>query len=155
MCGRVAREGLEELGPAPFRINHDPRAVLQSDDFIFCEDLRAAGFRIGCYWDGHFVDHFRTAGLEPLLRAQLARGRLMPRRRGSILSRSPANRCRGLSVGAKIAFPDVVSDEAYAGLQPDEAFQQRSNTVTRSTVSLGCMGGSRRSGSRTGASSSM
>lgn len=28
-------------------------------------------------------------------------------------------------VGAKIAFPDVVSDEEYAGLQSDEAFQQR------------------------------
>lgn len=72
-CVVVSREALEELGPAPFRINHDPRAVLQSDDFIFCEDLRSAGYRIGCYWDGNFVDHFRSTGLEPLLAAQLAR----------------------------------------------------------------------------------
>ena len=73
-CVLIGRECLEELGPAPFRISHDPRDAVQSDDFLFCEDLRKEGFRIGCYYDGHFVDHFRTAGLEPLLRAQLAKG---------------------------------------------------------------------------------
>jgi hypothetical protein len=65
-CVLISRRALVELGPAPFRIEHDPRAALQSDDMLFCADLRTAGFRIGCYWNGHPVDHFRATNLTPL-----------------------------------------------------------------------------------------
>ena len=35
----------------------------------YTADLRAAGFKVGCWWDGRHVDHFRTVSLAPLLNA--------------------------------------------------------------------------------------
>lgn len=69
-CVLISREALEQLGPAPFRMAHDPSAPLLSDDMIFCADLKTAGFRIGCLWEGRPVDHFRMTNLAPLHAAQ-------------------------------------------------------------------------------------
>lgn len=66
-CVLVRRDALVELGPNPFRIESDPDAAITSDDFLFCADLRAAGYKVGCWWDGRHVDHFRTVSLGPLL----------------------------------------------------------------------------------------
>ncbi|HEY1249180.1 MAG TPA: hypothetical protein VGE97_09345 [Nitrososphaera sp.] len=37
-----------------------------SDDFLFCEDLRKAGYKVGAWWDGWFCDHITTVSLAPL-----------------------------------------------------------------------------------------
>jgi hypothetical protein len=73
-CVLIGRHVLEELGPAPFRMPSDPDAFLQSDDLIFCADLRAAGYKIGCLWEGIPVDHFRPVSIAPLAQAALALG---------------------------------------------------------------------------------
>lgn len=70
-CVAISREALEALGPHPFRIEHDPDADITSDDFLFCADLRAAGYRIGCWWDGWYCDHIRAVQLAPLMEARL------------------------------------------------------------------------------------
>lgn len=70
-CVAISREALEKLGPNPFRIESDPDAEITSDDFLFCADLRAAGYRIGCWWDGWFCDHIRAVQLAPLMEARL------------------------------------------------------------------------------------
>lgn len=70
-CVAISREALETLGPNPFRITNDPDAEIRSDDFLFCADLRFAGLKIGCWWDGWYCDHVRTVGLAPLLEKQI------------------------------------------------------------------------------------
>lgn len=72
-CVAIRRDVLEQLSPAPFRIENDPDADSQSDDFLFCEDLAENGHRVGCWWDGRDVDHFRTVALSPLMQATLER----------------------------------------------------------------------------------
>ncbi len=70
-CVMINREVFETLGQHPFRISHDPTAIVVSDDFIFCEDMRRAGFKIGAFWNGQAADHFQTTSLVPLLQHQL------------------------------------------------------------------------------------
>jgi GT2 family glycosyltransferase len=65
-CVVISREALEVLGPHPFRITNDPTAEITSDDFLFCQDLKAAGFKIGYWWDGWFADHHSVTSLAPL-----------------------------------------------------------------------------------------
>lgn len=67
----VSREALVALGPDPFRIEHRPDADITSDDFLFCRDLRAAGFRVGYAFDGWYCDHHTVTGLAPLLERTL------------------------------------------------------------------------------------
>ena len=72
-CVAISREALENLGPAPFRIAHDPDAPITSDDFLFCADLKTAGFRVGAWWDGWPCDHISTVSLAPLMEAAMER----------------------------------------------------------------------------------
>lgn len=72
-CVAVSRSAIEALGPAPFRIAHDPDENVTSDDFPFCAALRAAGFKIGAFWGAGMVDHVNTVCLMPLLERQMAR----------------------------------------------------------------------------------
>jgi hypothetical protein len=69
-CVAIAREPLELLAPAPFRINADPAATITSDDFLFCDDLRANGFKVGYWWDGWYADHHTITSLAPLYEAR-------------------------------------------------------------------------------------
>jgi hypothetical protein len=76
-CVAVSRQALVALGPNPFRISNDPAEPV-SDDFLFCADLKAAGFRIAAWWDGWPCDHISTVSLGPLFESQqlaLAAGR--------------------------------------------------------------------------------
>ena len=68
-CIVISATVLRALGSRPFRITDDPFAPVTSDDFEFCRDVRAAGFRIGYWYDGWFADHVNTASLAPLLAA--------------------------------------------------------------------------------------
>lgn len=69
----ISRTLLETLGPAPFRIDADPDAAITSDDFLFCADARAAGFRVAyAYCGGWFSDHHTTTALAPLMEAALS-----------------------------------------------------------------------------------
>ena len=68
-CCAIPRATLEQLGPDPFRMPNSPDAPALSDDFIFCEDVRAAGLRIGCWMDGAFADHVRPANLGHIMEA--------------------------------------------------------------------------------------
>lgn len=70
----ISREALEAVGEDPFRITHDPTAELTSDDFLFCRDLRACGFKIGYFWDGWYCDHHTTVGLAPLIESTIPVG---------------------------------------------------------------------------------
>lgn len=65
-CVLISRESLIQLGPHPFRMEHDPTATIQSDDMLFCADLRTAGFKIGALWMGLPVEHYNTVNLTPL-----------------------------------------------------------------------------------------
>ncbi len=65
-CVLISRFALEQLGPAPFRIEHDPDAIMKSDDFLFCLDLRAVGLKVAAYWDGQPADHIHNANLSQL-----------------------------------------------------------------------------------------
>jgi hypothetical protein len=69
-CVAISREAVEAVGPAPFRIDHDPDAPVTSDDFLFCADLRTLGFRIAAWWDGWPCDHISTVSLGPILERQ-------------------------------------------------------------------------------------
>lgn len=69
-CVALTRAAIERLGPAPFRIAHDPAAPITSDDFLLCSDLADAGLTVGCFWDGWHCDHVTTVGLAPMLEAQ-------------------------------------------------------------------------------------
>jgi hypothetical protein len=72
-CVLISREVLDRLGPAPFRIAHDPDAPITSDDFLFCADVRDAGFKIGyALGPGWYCDHHSTVMLAPLLEQQTA-----------------------------------------------------------------------------------
>ncbi len=62
-CVVIRRDALVQLGPAPFRIAHDPQAPIKSDDFLFCADLQEAGLKVGAYWDGHPADHINVVNL--------------------------------------------------------------------------------------------
>lgn len=66
-CVLVSREALTALGPNPFRIENDPAAEVTSDDFLFCRDLKAAGLKVGYFYDGWFADHHTTTSLAPLM----------------------------------------------------------------------------------------
>ena len=66
----VRRDVLEELGPAPFRIDDDPDAKVTSDDLLFCQDLRDRGYRIGYgFLSGWFADHWRQVSLGRMVEA--------------------------------------------------------------------------------------
>jgi len=68
-CVAVSRQALVALGPNPFRISHDPDDAV-SDDYLFCRDLKSAGFRICAWWDGVPCDHVSTVNLGPLFMAR-------------------------------------------------------------------------------------
>lgn len=70
-CVAIPREVFVNLGKDPFWIEEDPDADITSDDFLFCKDLRAAGYKIGCWWDGWYADHIRAVGLAPLMESIL------------------------------------------------------------------------------------
>jgi hypothetical protein len=70
----ISREALDAVGEDPFRIAHDPTADVTSDDFLFCRDLRAAGFKVGYFWDGWYCDHHSTVGLAPLIESTILVG---------------------------------------------------------------------------------
>ncbi len=72
-CVAIPRSVFAALGPAPFRLDDDPDGEFTSDDSQFCHDLRAAGFKIGCWWDGWYADHVRTVSLAPLMESRLRR----------------------------------------------------------------------------------
>lgn len=70
-CVAIRREVLVRLGPAPFRIAHDPDAPVTSDDYLFCRDVREALFRIGyVLGPGWFCNHVSHVDLAPLIEAQ-------------------------------------------------------------------------------------
>ena len=69
-CVAVSREALVTLGRNPFRFDNSEELEGTSEDFIFCADLRAREFRIGCWWDGWYADHIRAVGLAPLMEFQ-------------------------------------------------------------------------------------
>lgn len=70
-CVAISRAALESLSPAPFRISHDPDDAVNTDDFVFCRDLRVLGFKVGYWWDGWFADHHHTTMLAPLMEQRL------------------------------------------------------------------------------------
>lgn len=68
----ISREAILALGSAPFRIADDPSETVVSDDFLFCADLRAHGFRVGYeVRDGWFSDHHSAVSLAPLIEKEL------------------------------------------------------------------------------------
>ncbi len=71
-CVAISRAALEATGPAPFRISHDPEDAVNTDDFVFCRDLRILGFKVGYWWDGWFADHHHTTMLAPLMEQRLS-----------------------------------------------------------------------------------
>jgi hypothetical protein len=71
-CVLISRAALEQIGAHPFEMPNDPHARLRSDDLIFCRKLKRAGLRVGCYWVGEPVDHFRVVSLAPLMERELA-----------------------------------------------------------------------------------
>lgn len=71
-CGVVSRAALEVLGRAPFRMEHDPDRPFVSDDILFCADLRAAGFRVGYWWDGQPCDHHTVTQLAHLVETRVS-----------------------------------------------------------------------------------
>lgn len=77
-CVLINREALTALGPNPFRIENDPAAGITSDDFLFCRDLKAAGLKVGYFFDGWYADHHTTISLAPLM--ERARAESNPRR---------------------------------------------------------------------------
>lgn len=72
-CVAISREALETLGANPFKVSNDPFAYVQSDDFIFCNDLIEAGFKVGCYYTDWYCDHVTTVSIAPILEGQLVR----------------------------------------------------------------------------------
>lgn len=74
-CVAISRAAIEAVSPAPFRIAHDPDEAVNTDDFIFCRDLRILGFKIGYWLDpaGWFADHHHVTMLAPLIENQLLR----------------------------------------------------------------------------------
>lgn len=66
-CVAVSRDVVNQI---KFRIDNDPSSAV-SDDFLFCADARAAGFRIGAWWDGWYCDHVTAVSLAPILESQL------------------------------------------------------------------------------------
>jgi len=68
-CVAIAREAIEAIGSAPFRIDADPDAEITSDDFLFCQDIRNEGFRVGYWHDGWYADHQTVTSLAPLMEA--------------------------------------------------------------------------------------
>lgn len=66
----VPRRVFDRVGDAPFRVIDDPRsATLTGEDFLFCQDLRRHGFRVGYMFDGWYCNHNTTVGLAPLKEA--------------------------------------------------------------------------------------
>lgn len=63
----ISRAALVTVGKHPFRITHDPDAEVQSDDLLFCRDLRKHGLKVGYYMDGWFSDHHSVVALAPLV----------------------------------------------------------------------------------------
>ena len=70
-CVAISRDALVALGRNPFRFDNSPEYESTSEDFIFCADMRDAGLKIGCWWDGWYADHIRAIGLAPLMESQL------------------------------------------------------------------------------------
>jgi hypothetical protein len=70
-CVAISRAALEATGPAPFRISHDPDDPVNTDDFVFCRDLRVLGFKVGYWYDGWFADHHPVTMLAPLMERRL------------------------------------------------------------------------------------
>ena len=65
-CILIHRRVFDVLGDTPFRMSHDPRRPA-SDDFVFCQDMRQAGFTIGYWWDGTPADHYpASVNLAPI-----------------------------------------------------------------------------------------
>ena len=62
-CVAIPRSVLEMLGPDPFRIAHNPTDTITSDDFLFCADVRAAGLKVGSWFDGQICDHIQLSNL--------------------------------------------------------------------------------------------
>ncbi len=69
-CVAVSAHALEQVGPDPFRIAHNPDDAIVSDDFLFCALLRRHGFRVGAWWDGWHCDHVTTVSLAPIFESQ-------------------------------------------------------------------------------------
>lgn len=74
-CVAISRAALEATGPAPFRISHDPDDAINTDDFVFCRDLRILGFKVGYWMDpaGWFADHHHVTMLAPLMEQRIGR----------------------------------------------------------------------------------
>ncbi len=69
-CCAVTRHALSAMRRNPFSISNDPDNPV-SDDFLFCRDLRAAGFTVGAWMDGWYADHVTTVSLAPLHEATM------------------------------------------------------------------------------------
>ncbi len=61
-CVAISRRVLEALGSDPFRFD----GTDTTEDFVFCDDVHAAGFKIGSWWHDQYADHVRVAGLSPI-----------------------------------------------------------------------------------------
>lgn len=72
-CVAISRAALVACGPNPFRIENNPDAQVTSDDFLFCQDVKNAGFKIGAYMDGWYCDHITAVSLAPLYEHQTER----------------------------------------------------------------------------------
>jgi hypothetical protein len=70
-CVAITREALEALGRNPFRFDNSEENEDKSEDWIFCADLRAAGFKMACWWDGWYADHVRVVGLAALIEGSI------------------------------------------------------------------------------------
>ncbi len=73
-CIMIHRRVFDVLGDTPFRMSDDPRSPA-SDDLVFCQAMRHAGFTIGYWWDGTPADHYpASVTLAPLKERMMVHG---------------------------------------------------------------------------------
>lgn len=74
-CVAIAREVFERFDGPPFRLGYTSDGEMIGEDLLFCRDLRAMGWRVGCMWTGTtFAEHIREVQLSRPLLQIVSRG---------------------------------------------------------------------------------
>jgi hypothetical protein len=66
-CVAIPRKIVEEFGPDAFRVDPSSSAHVRSEDLLFCQDLRRAGYKVGYVYTAWWADHCRAVNLSPIL----------------------------------------------------------------------------------------
>lgn len=70
-CVAVSRKMLLEMGPDPFKMPTSIDQLYGTDDFYFCDDVKALGWKVGYFWNGQYCDHRARASLGMLIQGSI------------------------------------------------------------------------------------